>query len=611
MLLTDSADIPVGDGWLYETKYDGYRCLLYWEKGKQVPDLISRGGRVLNKSFPEIVRFCKRISDDIQSYLPLMLDGEIVYLINDYQSNFSVVQKRGRMKDTQNIELQAKIFPCHYVVFDLLQFKRKSQTNHQLKSRKQQLAQLFENLGLPKVKTNDSIPMQLIDVFEDSSLLWHNIQTYNGEGVVAKKIDSKWLEGNRTKNWLKIKNWKYITVIVTKFDQSNGFFNGFIYKENRLVEVVSFKHGLKEDESKALITMFKTHGTYLGSEVWELHPSICVTVACIDFDGVKLREPRFHAFQLDVNPSDCDWQQMQRQLNPIPEHVSVTHPEKPIFLERGYTKDDYLLYLQKIAPLMLPFLQNRLLTVIRYPHGAPGESFYQKHFPENIPPFARTHLVDDTNFVLCNNLETLLWLGNQVAIELHIPFQPIQTEKPTEIVFDLDPPSVQEFHLAINAALKMKVIFDQFGLESFVKTSGGKGMQVYIPLPSNTFSYEETGIFTEFVCKFLVEQYPEWFTIERLKKNRGNKLYLDYVQHREGKTIIAPYSTRGNGKGLVATPLYWEEVNEQLSPEQFTIEDVIERTQQIGNPLKDFRIVGERQKFRTVIEQLGGGDLRG
>ena len=611
MLLTDSADIPVGDGWLYETKYDGYRCLLYWEKGKQVPDLISRNGRVLNKSFPEIVRFCKRISDDIQSYLPLMLDGEIVYLINDYQSNFSVVQKRGRMKDTQNIELQAKIFPCHYVVFDLLQFKRKSQTNHQLKSRKQQLAQLFENLGLPKVKTNDSIPMQLIDVFEDSSLLWHNIQTYNGEGVVAKKIDSKWLEGNRTKNWLKIKNWKYITVIVTKFDQSNGFFNGFIYKENRLVEVVSFKHGLKEDESKALITMFKTHGTYLGSEVWELHPSICVTVACIDFDGVKLREPRFHAFQLDVNPSDCDWQQMQRQLNPIPEHVSVTHPEKPIFLERGYTKDDYLLYLQKIAPLMLPFLQNRLLTVIRYPHGAPGESFYQKHFPENIPPFARTHLVDDTNFVLCNNLETLLWLGNQVAIELHIPFQPIQTEKPTEIVFDLDPPSVQEFHLAINAALKMKVIFDQFGLESFVKTSGGKGMQVYIPLPSNTFSYEETGIFTEFVCKFLVEQYPEWFTIERLKKNRGNKLYLDYVQHREGKTIIAPYSTRGNGKGLVATPLYWEEVNEQLSPEQFTIEDVIERTQQIGNPLKDFRIVGERQKFRTVIEQLGGGDLRG
>ena len=611
MLLTDSADIPIGDGWLYETKYDGYRCLLCWEKGKQVPVLMSRNGRVLNKSFPEIVRFCESISDDIQSFLPLILDGEIVYLINDYQSNFSVVQKRGRMKDTQNIEFQANTFPCHFIVFDLLQFKGKSQSDLRLKTRKQQLAQLFEILTLPKVKTNDPIRIQLIDVYDDASLLWRNIQTYNGEGVVAKKIDSKWLEGTRSKSWLKIKNWKYITVIVTKYDQSNGFFNGFIYKEDMLIEVVSFKHGFKEDESKAFITMFKSHGTYLSSGVWELHPSICVAVACIDFDGVKLREPRFHSFQLDVNPSDCNWRQMQRQLNPIPEQVSVTHPEKPIFLERGYTKDDYLLYLQKIAPLMLPFLQNRLLTVIRYPHGAPGESFYQKHFPENIPKFAMTHLVDDTNFVLCNNLETLLWLGNQVAIELHIPFQPIQTAKPTEIVFDLDPPSVQEFHLAIDAALKMKVIFDQFGLESFIKTSGGKGMQVYIPLPFNTFSYEETSIFTEFVCKFLVEQYPEWFTIERLKKNRGNKLYLDYVQHREGKTIIAPYSTRGNGKGLVATPLYWDEVNEHLSPERFTIQHVIERTQQIGNPLKDFRVVGEKQNFRTVIEQLGGGTFRG
>ena len=89
------------------------------------------------------------------------------------------------------------------------------------------------------------------------------------------------------------------------------------------------------------------------------------------------------------------------------------------------------------------------------------------------------------------------------------------------------------------------------------------------------------------MCKFLVEQYPQWFTIERLKKNRGNKLYLDYVQHREGKTIIAPYSTRGNERGLVATPLYWDEVNEKLSPEAFTITSVVERINQLGNPFKD------------------------
>jgi len=609
MLLTDSTEVPIGDGWLYETKYDGFRCLLTWEKGNHTPILESRNGHVLNTMFPEIIQFCERIYDDIQSFLPLVFDGELVYLINNFRSNFSTVQKRARMKDAQNIEFHAETFPCHYIVFDVLELKGKSKMNSSLKTRKRLLANLFETMSLPSVDYTKAQRLQVIESADNHYLVWNNVKTHNGEGIVAKKSGSKWVEGIRSKNWLKIKNWKIVNVIVTSFEQSNGFFNGAIYKDDTLIEVVTFKHGFKDEELKALIKMFKTHGALLSSNVWELPASICVAVACIDFDGTKLREPRFHLFKLDMHSSDCNWQQMQRQLNPIPEHVTVTHPDKPIFIENEYVKDDYLLYLQKIAPVMLPFIYNRLLTIIRYPHGVPGESFYQKHFPENIPPFVETHLMEDTNFALCNNLETLLWLGNQVAIELHIPFQPIHTDKPTEIVFDLDPPSVKEFSLAINAALKMKVIFEQFGLKSFVKTSGGKGMQIYIPLPVNAFSYEETGVFTEFVCKFLVEQYPESFTIERLKKNRGNKLYLDYVQHREGKTIIAPYSTRGNGKGLVATPLYWDEVNEQLSPDQFTIVNVVERINQQGNPFRDFREVGEKQDFKSVLAKLDGIDL--
>ena len=205
---------------------------------------------------------------------------------------------------------------------------------------------------------------------------------------------------------------------------------------------------------------------------------------------------------------------------------------------------------------------------------------------------------------MCNDIETLLWLGNQLALEFHIPFQTIHTNGPTEIVFDLDPPSANEFTLAIEAGVRLKSILDQFGLHSFVKTSGGKGMQVYIPLPINRFSYEETGVFTKFICDFLVEQEPNWFTTERLKKNRGNKLYLDYVQHKEGKTIIAPYSTRGNEKGLVATPLYWDEVNSKLTPEQFSIPAVLERIRSIGNPFREFDQVNNDENFRKVLGQL-------
>lgn len=606
MLLTDAPEIPLGDDWLYETKYDGFRCMLVWEKGKSFPMLKSRNDKVLNEKFPEIINFCESIYDHIDPYLPLTLDGELVYLTNNFQSKFAVVQKRGKMNNAQIIESNAEVFPCHYIVFDVLQIEGKSKFNNRLSSRKQLLVELFNILKLPtNVNYTDVKRLQAIDVFEDSVLLWQKVKTHNGEGIIAKKDTSKWLESTRTKNWLKIKNWRYVNVILTKLDKMNGFYNAAVYKDDTLLEVVTFKHGLKEEENEVLHNLFKIQGVLHG-EVFELPASICIAIICIDFDGSKLREPRFHSFQHNLEPTECNWQHMQRQLNPIPENVSVTNIEKPVFPACGLRKDDYLLYLQKVSSYMMPFLNNRLLTIIRYPHGVPGESFYQKNFPENIPSFVSTRTIDGTNFVICNNIETLMWLGNQLAIEFHIPFQPIQTEKPTEIVFDLDPPSVDEFHLAVSTALKMKVIFDQFQLKSFIKTSGGKGIQIYIPLPFNKFSYEETGIFTEFVCNFLVQQFPEWLTIERLKKNRGNRLYLDYVQHREGKTIVAPYSARGNVNGLIATPLYWDEVHEQLKPEKFTIKNVMERIDTIGNPFNDFREVGEKQTFELVLDQING-----
>lgn len=607
MLLTDSIEMPVGEGWLYETKYDGIRCILIWEKGEPAPVLKSRNNNVLNEMFPEILRFCEAIYNEVERYLPLMLDGELVYLINDYQSDFSVVQKRGKLRNGQNVEASAESFPCHYIVFDLLEYVGKSKVNSPLTVRKQLLKELFNALNLPtSVKYMDTKRLQAIDVYKDGDLLWRRVKLSNGEGIIAKKSTSKWLESKRTKNWLKIKNWRYVNVLVTKFTKSNGFFDAVVFKDENLIEVVTFKHGFNKDEEKTLMTLFMNNGTLISNEIWELPPSICVSIACIDFDGNKLREPRFHSFQLNVDPNECNWQQMQRQLHPIPENVAITHPDKPVFPASKITKDDYLLYLQKVAPYMLPFLKDRLLTTIRYPHGVPGESFYQKNYPDNIPDFVATYLVEDTNFAICNNLETLLWLGNQLAIEFHIPFQPFPIGKPTEIVFDLDPPSVDDFHLAVNAALKLKTILDHFGLQSFVKTSGGKGMQVYIPLPLNAFSYEETGVFTEFVCEFLVQQYPQSFTIERLKKNRGNKLYLDYVQHKEGKTIVAPYSARGNEKGLIATPLHWDEVTEQLRPDMFNIPHVINRINNVGDLFKHFRDVGEKQDFKSVVNQMNG-----
>ena len=601
MLLTEVLETPIGEEWMYETKYDGFRCMLVWD---EQPMLISRNGNNLNHLFPEILDFCMSLFYKVKKYLPLTFDGELVCLKNNFNSDFSLVQQRGRMQNKEVIATHANDFPCHYIAFDLLTYKGESLTKKYLKTRKHQLFKLFTTLKLPvTVNYEDQCPLQAISSVEHSEALWQAIKVYNGEGMVAKKTTSKWIGDTRSTHWLKIKNWRYVTVIVTKYDHSNGYFHGSIYQQEKLVEVVSFKHGMSEEERKTLIAFFQANG-HRNNEIWELEPSICVDIACIDFDGSKCREPRFQAFRLEMLPEACHWQHMQRQLFPIPDTVQITHPDKPVWPETGITKDGYLHYLQMISPYLLPFLQDRPLTLIRFPHGVPGESFYQKSSPDKIPAFASTGWLDNINYLVCNNLETLLWLGNQLALELHIPFQTIQTEHPTEIVFDLDPPSVDQFSLAVTGALDLKGIIDYFKLQSFVKTSGGKGLQLYIPLPENAFTYDEVRVFTEFICRFLCGQKPELYTIERLKKNRHQKLYLDYVQHAEGKTIIAPYSTRGNEKGLVATPLNWEEVNEHLTPDQFTIPALLERMKKQSNPFKNFREVGESQDFQSALERL-------
>ncbi|MDZ5710781.1 DNA ligase D [Jeotgalibacillus haloalkalitolerans] len=603
MLLTATNAVPSGPDWLYEVKYDGFRCMILWEE--QTPRLVSRNEKTLNHLFPEIVAFCEERYEAVKPYLPLLLDGELVYLLNSFRSHFTTVQTRGRMGIPSVIQKHRETFPCHYIAFDLLTYKGRTLQTQTLSKRKKQLTALFTALSLPlSVDAGADERIQGIDLFESRTEAIDWVELHHGEGVIAKKKTGQWQAGKRSEQWLKEKNWRFITVFLTFWDKNNGYFHGAIYHEDGPFEVVHFRHGLNGEQENALKELFQTSGEKMSASMWSLPPSVCVDIACIDFDGKHLREPRFHAFNFEAEPEECTWKTLHRQLFPLPERVAVTHPEKPVWPDSGLVKDDYLLYLQLAAPYLMPFLQDRLLTVIRYPHGAAGERFYQKNCPDYAPDFVLTKKEDGISYILCNSIDTLLWLGNQLSLEFHIPFQTIHTKKPTEIVFDLDPPSAEAFSLAIEAALRMKAIFDEFGLHSYIKVSGGKGLQVYIPLSGEMFTYEETRIFTSFICDFLCEQKPRWFTTERLKKNRHNKLYLDYIQHDAGKTIIAPYSARGSEQGLVAAPLFWNEVNEKLHPSQFPLPAVIDRLTKQGDPFKSFRQQLNDQPFSHLLEQL-------
>ena len=260
--------------------------------------------------------------------------------------------------------------------------------------------------------------------------------------------------------------------------------------------------------------------------------------------------------------------------------IAISNPDKLLWPQAGVSKLDYLAYLLEVAPCLLRYTRNRLLTVIRYPHGVEGKHFYQKNLPAYAPAWIPTAVWENTRYPVLNDLPTLIWMGNQAALEWHVSFHEISDEIPTELVFDLDP-STPDFADAIDAALKLKEVLDELQLPSWIKTSGASGLQVYVPI-ERKYRFAETRRVGEFIARYLVDKYPRSLTIERLVKNRGKKLYIDYLQHWRGKTLAAPYSTRAKPDATVSAPLRWEEVP-SIHPTQFTVHTMPERLQQTGD----------------------------
>ncbi|CAM3742015.1 DNA ligase D [Mesobacillus zeae] len=599
MLPTLTFEKPLGDEWRYETKFDGFRAFL--EYGSEI-SLTSRNGKPFTEIFPEIIQFLRAHHTTFKPFLPLILDCELVLLENEYKADFSGLQVRGRMRSAVKIKEKANANPCRLIAFDLLALKGKDCSKMPYDTRRAKLKNLFESLGLPpSPDPNHPALLQPVQSSIHFNEVWEEVVSHDGEGIVAKKSSSLWEEGKRTDGWLKYKNWKYVPCFITAYEKTNGYFHVSVYRDQIVHPIGQVLFGFQPAEKQALFDTIKKNPASEDDRFLYALPGICLELKYLEVYEGQLREPHFHKFRFDLKPEDCTYSLFVLQQKNLPPGIEVTHPDKPLWENPYITKLDYTYFLREISPHMLPFLKNRLLTVIRYPHGTSGEAFYQKNRPDYAPDFIRSEKSEGIDYLVCDDLKTLLWLGNQIAIEFHIPFQTIGNEEPDEIVFDLDPPSREHFHLAVKAALLIKEVLDMLGLESFIKTSGNKGLQIYIPLPSRQFSYEETRLFTSFIADYLVSKDPDSFTVERLKKNRGSRLYVDYVQHAAGKTIICPYSPRGSERANVAAPLFWEEVNESLSSDHFKLPDIVSRTKSKGCPFQSYFEAKSRQDFGSVL----------
>jgi bifunctional non-homologous end joining protein LigD len=272
---------------------------------------------------------------------------------------------------------------------------------------------------------------------------------------------------------------------------------------------------------------------------------------------------------------------------PQQKKVQLTNPDKIYWPEQKYTKSDLLNYYQQVAPYILPYLKNRPMVLRRFPDGIDGENFIQKdtqslHLPDWIQTVEIEHETKKDRYLLIQNEETLEYVVNLGAIELH-PFhsQIDHAEYPDYFVLDLDPEAVS-FDIVIQTAQTIHKLMDKFAIPHYCKTSGGRGLHIYVPLHGK-YTFEQVSPFGQLLVALIQQELPEITSLERSPEKRQNKIYLDVLQNSSKKTIIAPYSVRGKPFAPVSTPLHWDELVKGVRPTDYTMKTIIARLQKVGD----------------------------
>ena len=279
--------------------------------------------------------------------------------------------------------------------------------------------------------------------------------------------------------------------------------------------------------------------------------------------------------------------------------VDFSNLDKILFPKVGITKGQVIEYYIRVAPRMLKILADRMIVLTRYPNGVDEKGFYEKDAPKGMPEWVKTVKIysetakRDVNYILVNDLDTLIWLANLAAIEIHMPLSRFDDrEKPDFVLFDIDPEPPATFEDGITVALMVKENLDQVGLESYVKTSGKKGFHIVVPIHPE-YTYRITREFAHIIGKHLAKE-TELVVSEFSDTKKPSKVFIDYAQNSHGKTMVIPYGLRATPEATVSTPLEWREVKKGLKAEAFNLFSVAKRKK---DPWEG--ILGKRQKLEV------------
>lgn len=287
----------------------------------------------------------------------------------------------------------------------------------------------------------------------------------------------------------------------------------------------------------------------------------------------------------------------------------ISNPGKIYWPDEGYTKKMMVDYYQSIAEYILPFLKNRPESLLRNPNGIKDKGFFHKDAGENAPGFVQSFPVESgssdkiIDYIICNDKVTLAYLNNLGCIELNPWHSTIKyPDKPDYAIIDIDPSKDNNFDQVVEAALAFKELLDIAGADGYCKTSGSTGLHIYIPL-GHKYTYEQAKDFTHLLCQKVEEKLPGFTTLERSLKKRGTKrIYLDYLQNRQGQTISVVYSLRPRPGATVSMPLAWKEVKKGLNPKKFTIKNALTLIKK--NPEMFLPVLGKGINMPACLKRL-------
>jgi bifunctional non-homologous end joining protein LigD len=582
--LVDEA--PEGPDWVHEIKFDGYRVLARVENGEVT--LLSRNGHDWTERMPTLARSLKQFKAK-----SVALDGEFVALNEKGVSDFQTLQNSLGAQDSPSLI---------YYVFDLLHLDGVDLTALPLNDRKALLARL---LAAQPARLADHVRLSE-HVVGGGPAFFQKACELGLEGIVSKRAESPYTEG-RGRDWVKTKCVQRQEFVVVGYTDPGGSRTGLgalllgVREGKRLRYAGKVGTGFSR---RSLIDLVKkleplvvkqamVNDAPRGAAASDVHwvkPELVAEVAFTGFtsDGL-LRHPRFHGLREDKSPGEVVLEEAVKpprakatakskaRTKPASD-FQLSNPDKILFPEAGITKRDVLEYYELVAERMLPHVANRPLTLVRCPNGWQKACFFQKHPGQGLPDALRTVAIREKEgkapYAVLDDAQGIFSLVQLGALEIHTwGSYADDFERPNLLVFDLDPDPAVKFESVIDCALRLREIFTAAKLESFVKTTGGKGLHVCLPIEPE-LEWPEIKAFCKELVEALVRESPNAYVSTVSKAERKGKIFIDYLRNARGATFIAPYSTRARANAPIAVPLEWDELDASFRPGQVTLRNV-------------------------------------